>query len=131
MGINKFSNPIRYTPDHHVSISHEHSFMRKTDGQGYVDGKLYDELYAEYIKLKSKKSFGFEDIYMKLITKSKISSTTFKKRIDVLAKIIDDAGLTYARYVSSLISEKELEKKRKQIAIEAYNLLFKDKIYEA
>ena len=67
---------------------------------------------------------------MKLITKSKISSTTFKKRIDVLAKIIDDAGLTYARYVSSLISEKELETKRKQIAIEGYNLLFKNKIYE-
>ena len=132
MGINyRFSNPIRYIPDHHVSISHEHSFMRITDGQGYIDGNLYDELYAEYIKLKSKKNVFFKDIYMKLITKSKISSTTFKKRIDVLAKIIDDAGLTYARYVSSSISEKEFETKRKQIAIEAYNLLFKDKIYEA
>lgn len=129
--MSKFSSPKRYMPDHYISISHEHSFMREVNGQGYVDGKLYDELYAEYMKLKSKKSFGFEDIYMKLITKSKISSTTFKKRIDVLAKIIDDAGLTYARYVSSLISEKELETKRKQIAIEAYNLLFKDKIYEA
>lgn len=54
MGINyKFSNPIRYIPDHYVSISHEHSFMRITDGQGYIDGNLYDELYAEYIKLKS------------------------------------------------------------------------------
>lgn len=54
MGINyRFSNPIRYIPDHHVSISHEHSFMRITDGQGYIDGNLYDELYAEYIKLKS------------------------------------------------------------------------------
>lgn len=54
MGINyRFSNPIRYIPDHHVSISHEHSFMRITDGQGYIDGNLYDELYAEYINLKS------------------------------------------------------------------------------
>ena len=67
---------------------------------------------------------------MKLITKSKISSTTFKKRIDVLAKIIDVAGVAHTQYVLLLISEKELETKRKQIAIEGYNLLFKDKIYE-
>lgn len=53
MKIDKFLNPTRYIPDHYVSISHEHSFMRITDGQGYVDGNLYDELYAEYIKLKS------------------------------------------------------------------------------
>lgn len=49
----KFSNPKRYMPDYHVSINHEHSFMREVNGQGYVDGMLYDELYAEYIKLKS------------------------------------------------------------------------------
>ncbi|MDF7667898.1 hypothetical protein PT273_09080 [Orbaceae bacterium ESL0727] len=54
--MNKFSNPIRYTPDHYISISHEHSFMREVKGQGYVDGKLYDELYAEYAKLKSTKT---------------------------------------------------------------------------
>lgn len=57
MKIDKFLNPTRYIPDHYVSISHEHSFMRITDGQGYIDGNLYDELYAEYIKLKSKKTF--------------------------------------------------------------------------
>ncbi|WP_141671057.1 hypothetical protein [Gilliamella sp. GillExp13] len=49
----KFSNPKRYMPDYHVSISHEHSFMREVQGQGYVDGQIYDELYAEYVKLKS------------------------------------------------------------------------------
>lgn len=49
----KYSNPKRYMPDYHVSISHEHSFMREVNGQGYVDGMLYDELYAEYVKLKS------------------------------------------------------------------------------
>lgn len=46
-------------PDHYISISHEHSFMREVrevNGQGYVDGKLYDELYAEYMKLKSNKT---------------------------------------------------------------------------
>ena len=68
---------------------------------------------------------------MKLITKSKISSKTFQKRMDVLAKIIDVAGVAHTQYVLLLISEKELETKRKQIAIEGYNLLFKDKIYEA
>ena len=52
----KFSSPKRYMPDHYISISHEHSFMREVTGQGYVDGKLYDELYAEYIKLKSAKT---------------------------------------------------------------------------
>lgn len=52
----KFSNPKRYIPDYHVSISHEDSFMREVNGQGYVDGKLYDELYAEYVKLKSIKT---------------------------------------------------------------------------
>lgn len=52
----KFSSPKRYIPDHYVSISHEHSFMRESDGQGYVDGRLYDELYAEYVKLKSVKT---------------------------------------------------------------------------
>lgn len=67
---------------------------------------------------------------MKLITKSKISSKTFQKRMDVLAKIIDVAGVAHTQYVLLLISEKELETKRKQIAIEGYNLLFKDKIYE-
>ena len=67
---------------------------------------------------------------MKLITKSKISSKTFQKRMDVLAKIIDVAGVAHTQYVLLLISEKELEIKIKQIAIEGYNLLFKDKIYE-
>lgn len=67
---------------------------------------------------------------MKLITKSKISSKTFQKRMDVLAKIIDVAEVAHTQYVLLLISEKELETKRKQIAIEGYNLLFKNKIYE-
>ena len=49
----KFSSPKRYMPDHYISISHEHSFMREVNGQGYVDGNLYDELYTEYINLKS------------------------------------------------------------------------------
>lgn len=52
----KFSNPKRYMPDYHVSISHEHSFMREVNEHGYVDGMLYDELYAEYVKLKSVKT---------------------------------------------------------------------------
>lgn len=54
--MSKFSSPKRYMPDHYISISHEHSFMREVNGQGYVDGKLYDELYAEYMKLKFNKT---------------------------------------------------------------------------
>lgn len=95
MGINyKFSNPIRYIPDHYVSISHEHSFMRITDGQGYIDGNLYDELYAEYIKLKSIiyclriKSMKHKYIRLIHIAKSQlnIDDDTYRHLLQVLTK---------------------------------------------
>lgn len=54
----KFSNPKRYMSDYHVSVNSKDSFMHEVNGQGYVDGKLYDELYAEYIKLKSEYGFN-------------------------------------------------------------------------
>lgn len=51
MEINKFSNPKRYMPDYQVSISHIRAYMHEVNGQGYIDGKLYDELYDKYRKL--------------------------------------------------------------------------------
>ena len=44
----KFSNPKRYMPDYRMSMSHADAYMREVDGQGYIDGELYDELYTEY-----------------------------------------------------------------------------------
>lgn len=51
MKMSKFHNPKRYMPDYRVSISHEQSYMREVNGQGYIDGELYDQLYAEYRRL--------------------------------------------------------------------------------
>lgn len=51
--MSKFSNPKRYAPDYHVSISHIQAYMRETeaDKYGYIKGELYDELLSEYRKL--------------------------------------------------------------------------------
>lgn len=47
----KYSNPKRYMPDYRMSISHELVYMKEVNEQGYIDGELYDELYAEYCQL--------------------------------------------------------------------------------